>query len=224
MEEIMKRAKADLEQTQTTIYETALPLYRKYFPNADDKTLADKHKVTAAVLGKLAEQHPDDATVVDYAKKIVTEATDFVKQHDLVTVPDVPLDVIAMPEFKRGVAIAYCDAPGPLDKTGKTFFASAPAPKDWSKERSESFFREYNNYMIRDLTVHEAMPGHFLQLARANEFRAPTLVRAIFQSGAFVEGWAVHCEQVMAETGYGGPDVKMKHVQKRQPDQRHPRH
>ena len=215
MEEIMKRAKADLEQTQTTIYETALPLYRKYFPNADDKTLADKHKVTAAVLGKLAEQHSDDATVVDYAKKIVTEATDFVKQRDLVTVPNVPLDVIAMPEFKRGVAIAYCDAPGPLDKTGRTFFAVAPTPKDWSKERGESFFREYNNYMIRDLTVHEAMPGHFLQLARANEFRAPTLVRAIFQSGAFVEGWAVYCEQVMAEQGYGGPEVKMQQLKMR---------
>jgi len=215
MEEIMKRAKADLEQTQTTIYETALPLYRKYFPNADDKTLADKHKVTAAVLGKLAEQHSDDATVVDYAKKIVTEATDFVKQHDLVTVPNVPLDVIAMPEFKRGVAIAYCDAPGPLDKTGRTFFAVAPTPKDWSKERRESFFREYNNYMIRDLTVHEAMPGHFLQLARANEFHAPTLVRAIFQSGTFVEGWAVYCEQVMAEQGYGGPEVKMQQLKMR---------
>jgi uncharacterized protein (DUF885 family) len=215
MEEIMKRAKAGLEQTQTTIYETALPLYKKYFPNADDKTLADKHKVTAAVLGKLAEQHPDDATVVDYAKKTVTEATDFVKQHDLVTVPNVPLDVIAMPEFKRGVAIAYCDAPGPLDKTSRTFFAVAPTPKDWSKERSESFFREYNNYMIRDLTVHEAMPGHFLQLARANEFRAPTFVRAIFQSGAFVEGWAVYCEQVMAEQGYGGPEVKMQQLKMR---------
>jgi uncharacterized protein (DUF885 family) len=215
MEEIMKRAKADLEQTQTTIYETALPLYKKYFPNADDKTLADKHKVTAAVLGKLAEQHPDDATVVDYAKKIVTEATDFVKQHDLVTAPNVPLDVIAMPEFKRGVAIAYCDAPGPLDKTSRTFFAVAPTPKDWSKERRESFFREYNNYMIRDLTVHEAMPGHFVQLARANEFRAPTLVRAIFQSGAFVEGWAVYCEQVMAEQGYGGPEVKMQQLKMR---------
>src|SRR5438093_2351609 len=185
MEEIMKRATADLQQTQTAIYETALPLYKKYFPSADPAAagLADKHEVTAAVVDKLAEQHPDDATVVDYAKKIVTEATDFAKQHDLVTVPNVPLDVIAMPEFKRGVAIAYCDAPGPLDKTGKTFFAVAPTPKDWSKERRESFFREYNNYMIRDLTVHEAMPGHFLQLARANEFRAPTLVRAIFQSG-----------------------------------------
>ena len=217
MEEIMKRATADLQQTQTAIYETALPLYRKYFPSADPAAagLADKHKVTAAVLDKLAEQHPDDATVVDYAKKIVTEATDFAKQHDLVTVPDVPLDVIAMPEFKRGVAIAYCDAPGPLDKTGRTFFAVAPTPKDWSKERRESFFREYNNYMIRDLTVHEAMPGHFLQLARANEFRAPTLVRAIFQSGAFVEGWAVYCEQVMAEQGYGGPEVKMQQLKMR---------
>ena len=215
MEEIMKRAKADLEQTQTAIYETALPLYKKYFPNADQHTVGDKHKVTAAALDKLAEQHPNDATVVDYAKKVVTEATDFVKQHDVVSVPNVPLDVIAMPEFKRGVAIAYCDAPGPLEKNGKTFFAVAPTPKDWSKERKESFFREYNNYMIRDLTVHEAMPGHFLQLARANEFRAPTLVRAIFQSGPFIEGWAVYCEQVTAEQGYGGPEVKMQELKMR---------
>jgi uncharacterized protein (DUF885 family) len=215
MEEIMKRAQADLQQTQIAIYETALPLYKKYFPNAEAATLTDKHKVTAAVLDKLAEQHPDDATVVGYAQKILAEATDFVKQRDLVTVPTVPLDVIAMPEFKRGVAIAYCDSPGPLDKNGKTFFAVAPTPKDWSKERKESFFREYNNYMIRDLTVHEAMPGHYLQLAHANEFHAPTLVRAIFRSGTFIEGWAVYCEQVMAEQGYGGPDVKMQQLKMR---------
>src|SRR5215468_4105543 len=215
MEEIMKRAKADLEQTQTAIYETALPLYKKYFENADQKTLADKHEVTAAVLGKLAEQQPNDATVVDYAKKVVTEATDFVKRHDVASVPDVPLDVIAMPEFKRGVAIAYCDAPGPLEKNGQTFFAVAPTPKDWSKERKESFFHEYNNYMIRDLTVHEAMPGHYLQLAHANGFRAPTLVRAIFRSGPFIEGWAVYCEQMMAEQGYGGPEVKMQQLKMR---------
>jgi uncharacterized protein (DUF885 family) len=215
MEEIMKRAQTDLQQTQTAIYETALPLYKKYLPNADAATLADKHKVTAAVLDKLAEQHPDDATVVGYAQKVLAEATDFVKQHNLVTVPTVPLDVIAMPEFKRGVAIAYCDSPGPLDKNGKTFFAVAPTPKDWLKERKDSFFREYNNYMIRDLTVHEAMPGHYLQLAHANEFHAPTLVRAIFRSGAFIEGWAVYCEQMMAEQAYGGPEVKMQQLKMR---------
>ncbi len=215
IEEIMKRAQADLQQTQTAIYETALPLYKKYFSNPDDKTLADRKKVTASVLDKLAEQHPDDSTIVGYCRKVVGEATDFVKSHHLVNVPKTPLDVIVMPEFKRGQAIAYCDAAGPLEKKGKTFFAVAPTPNDWSKERKESFFREYNNYMIRDLTVHEAMPGHYLQLAHANEFRAPTLVRAIFQSGTFIEGWAVCCEQMMAEQGYGGPEVKMQQLKMR---------
>ncbi len=215
MEEIRKRAQADLEQTQTAIYETALPLYKKYFPKADQATLADKKKVTTAVLDKLAEKHPDDNTIVGYAQKIVGEATDFVKGHKLVTVPETPLDVIVMPEFKRGTGIAYCDSPGPLEQSGKTFFAVEPTPKDWSKERKESFYREYNNYMVRDLTVHEAMPGHYLQLAHSNEFRAPTLVRAIFRSGTFIEGWAVYCEQIMAEQGYGGPEVKMQQLKMR---------
>jgi uncharacterized protein (DUF885 family) len=215
MEEIMKRAQLDLQQTQTAIYETALPLYKKYFPEADQPAPADKKKVTAAVLNKLAEQHPEDNTIVGYAQKIVGEATDFVRSRNLVTIPDTPLDVIVMPEFKRGQAIAYCDASGPLEKSGKTFFAVAPTPNDWSKQRKESFFREYNNYMVRDLSVHEAMPGHYLQLAHANEFRAPTLVRAIFQSGTFIEGWAVYCEQMMAEQGYGGPEVKMQQLKMR---------
>ena len=215
MEEIRKRADADLQQTQAAIYETALPLYKKYFPKADEKTLADKHSVTAAVLNRLAQEHQDDSTVVGYAQKVVGEATDFVKQRNVVSIPAVPLEVIAMPEFKRGVAIAYCDSAGPLEKTPKTFFAVSPTPKDWTKEKKESFFRENNNYFIRDLTVHEAMPGHYLQLAHSNEFKAPTLVRAIFQSGTYIEGWAVYCEQMMAEQGYGGPEVKMQQLKMR---------
>ena len=215
MEDVMQHARADLEQTQTAIYETALPLYKKYFPNADEATLSDRKKVTKAVLDKLAEQHPTDDTIVDYAKTVLKEATDFVRSKQIVTVPSVPIDVIVMPEFKRGQAVAYCDAAGPLEKNGKIFFAVSPTPKDWDQARKNSFFREYNNFMIRDLTVHEAMPGHYLQLAHSNEFRAPTLVRAVFQSGTFIEGWAVYTEQVMAEAGYGGPEVKMQQLKMR---------
>ncbi|MGI9113933.1 MAG: DUF885 domain-containing protein [Chthoniobacterales bacterium] len=215
MEEIMKRAQDDLAQTQSAIYQTALPLYKKYFPKADKATLEDRKKVTTAVLDKLAEQHPDDNTIVSYAQKIVREATEYTRKHDVVTVPDKPLDVIVMPEFKRGQGIAYCDSPGPLEQNGKTFFAVEPTPKDWDAQRKLSFFKEYNNYMCRDLTVHEAMPGHYLQLAHSNQFRAPTLVRAIFQSGTFIEGWAVYTEQVMAELGYGGPEVKMQQLKMR---------
>jgi uncharacterized protein (DUF885 family) len=215
MEDLMKAARTDLEQTQKAIYETALPLYKKQFPNADEATLADRKKVTAAVLDKLAEQRPNDNTIVDYSKTVLKEATDFVKAKKLVTVPTTPVDIIVMPEFKRGQSIAYCDSPGPLEKNGKTFFAVAPTPDDWNQQRKDSFFREYNNYMIRDLTVHEAMPGHYLQLAHSNEFKAPTLVRAIFQSGTFIEGWAVYAEQFMAENGYGEPEVKMQQLKMR---------
>ncbi len=215
MEEVMSRAEADLKATQAAIYETALPLYKTYFPNADPKTFDDKHKVTAAVLDKLAERHPDNDTIVDYSKKVVGEATAFVRKKDFVTVPDEPLDVIVMPEFKRGGGIAYCDSPGPLEKNGKTFFAIEPTPKDWSEERKNSFFREYNNYMVHDLVVHEAMPGHYLQLVHSNQFQAPTLVRAMFQSGSMIEGWAVYMEQKMAEEGFGGPEVKMEQLKMR---------
>jgi uncharacterized protein (DUF885 family) len=132
-----------------------------------------------------------------------------------VTVPDEPINLIVMPEFQRGVAVAYCDAPGPLEPAGQTFYAISPTPKDWPEERVTSFFREYNDFMLQDLTIHEAVPGHYLQLAHANRFKAPTMVRSIFYSGPFVEGWATYAEQLMAEKGYGGPEVRLQQLKMR---------
>ncbi len=212
-EEILQRAEADLKITKDAIYETALPLFKKFFPRVSDpKKLAEKKYVVKSVLAKLAETRPTNETIVGLAKEYLAQCTDFVRRTNLVTVPDEPIKVIVMPEFQRGVAVAYCDAPGPLEKHGETFYSISPTPKDWTKQRTESFFREYNNYMLQDLTIHEAMPGHYLQLAHSNRFKAPTMVRAIFWSGTFVEGWATYAEQLMAEMGYGGPEVKMQQL------------
>ena len=99
-----------------------MPLYKKHFPNADEATLADRKKVTAAVLDKLAEQRPNDNTIVGYSQTVLKEATDFVKSKNLVTVPSTPVDIIVMPEFKRGQAIAYCDSPGAAGEKWQDFF------------------------------------------------------------------------------------------------------
>lgn len=215
-EEILKTAEEDLRSTQTALYETALPLFKKYFPKVTDaKKLDDRKTVIKAVLDKLADTHPTNETIVDLAKQYMQTTTDFVRSNNLVTVPDEPVKIIVMPEFQRGVAVAYCDAPGPLEEKGETFYAISPTPADWSKERVMSFFREYNAYMLQNLTIHEATPGHYLQLAHANKFKAPTMVRAIFGSGTFVEGWATYSEQLMVEKGYGGPDVKMQQLKMR---------
>ena len=212
-EEILEKAEPELNATQQAMYETAVPLYKKLHPEVRNRAkLEDKKKVIKEVLDKLAQDHPTNETIVDLAKQYMNSVTDFARANDLITVPEEPIKVIVMPEFQRGVAVAYCDAAGPLEKHGETFYAISPTPKDWTAQRVESFFREYNNYMLQDLTIHEATPGHYLQLAHANKFKAPTMVRAIFYSGTFVEGWATYAEQFMVEKGYGGPRVKMQQL------------
>jgi uncharacterized protein (DUF885 family) len=214
-DEVLARAERELEAAGNQIYATALPLHRAYFPNASEAERADRPKVVRAVLDRLAEKHASDDTVLDRVKEITAAATDFVRRQDLITVPDTPLKIIVLPEFQRGVAIAYCDSPGALEPQADTFYKVSPTPADWTPERKRSFFREYNDYMLHDLTVHEAMPGHYLQLAHSNRFKAPTLVRAVWWSGTFVEGWAVYAERVMAEAGFGGPEVRMQQLKMR---------
>jgi uncharacterized protein DUF885 len=164
-------------------------------------------------LDTLAAQHPDDSSIVDLAKVTMGEATDFVREHDLLSLLDDPCVIEEMPEFARGIAVAYCDPPGPLETADvPTFYCIAPTPTDWPAERVESFYREYNDHMIRDLTVHEAMPGHFLQIAHSRRFRSSTRVRSLGWSGPFVEGWAVYAEELMAGLGFGGLPVRLQQL------------
>lgn len=135
-----------------------------------------------------------------------------VRQERLATIPEDPLRIEVMPPFRRGVAVAYCDPAGPLEQGGETSFAIAPTPDDWPTERKASFYREYNRAMVLDLTVHEAMPGHMLQLAHARRFRGTTPVRTVLGSGSFIEGWAVHAERIMAEQGFGGRPLRLQQL------------
>ncbi len=216
-EQILQRAEADLESTTRALAQTAAELHQHLFPNIPlpDESEKGRAQLIRRVLDRLAEQRPTNETIVADARRTLEEATTFVREHNLVTIPSDPLDIIVMPEFQRGVAVAYCDSPGPLEKNGRTFYAIAPTPADWSRERTESFYREYNAYMLKNLTVHEAMPGHYLQLMTGNRFQARTLVRGIFPSGIFAEGWATYVEAMMVETGFGGPEVRMQQLKMR---------
>jgi uncharacterized protein (DUF885 family) len=203
-------ARALLVQTQGEMVDTAKQIW------ADDKmgklpkldTPDQRKAFVKQVLDHVAQDRPTNRTILADAKRWLDKATEFVREHDLVRVPDEPVAVIEMPEYRRGVAVAYCDSSGPLEATPQTFFAISPTPSDWPKPRVESFYREYNQAMLADLSVHEAMPGHYLQLMHNNKFKSK--VRAVFASGPFVEGWAVYAEWVMAEKGFGGPRVKLQ--------------
>ena len=164
-------------------------------------------------LARVAADAPDDRTIVALAEKTLAETTAAVRQAGFVTVPDDPCEICVMPEFRRGVAVAYCDPPGALEAGGTTQYAISPTPAGWPPERVASFYREYNTAMITNLTVHEAMPGHVLQLAHARRHRGSTRVRRVFASGSFIEGWAVHAERLMVEQlGHGGVPVRLQQL------------
>ena len=186
---ILARAEADLERVTAEITEVAGRL----------------GGTPREVLDTLGAAAPDEATILAFSADALAAQTAFVGEHDLVTLYDDPVEVIDMPEINRGIAVAYCDPPGPLEKVpGATFIAVSPTPKEWPPERVASFYREYNRHMVHNLMVHEAMPGHYLQLQHSRRFTGGTVLRAALWSGPFVEGWAVYAEELMAAHGYPG--------------------
>jgi len=207
--EIRERAEFELRRVRAEMYALARSLRRdENLP--ESPTPEQQQQVIAAALDQAAIDVPPRDGVVPAARHSLKITTDFVREQDLITVPPDPLEIIEMPEFQRGVSVAYCDSPGPLEVGQKTFYAVAPLPADWSDAQCTSFLREYNLRSIHNLTVHEAMPGHFLQLAIAN--RTPNRLRSLLSSGVFIEGWAVYTEQMMSEEGFLNRDPLMRLV------------
>lgn len=161
---------------------------------------------------RIAADAPDDGTILELARAALAGATELVAESGILQVPGDPVEVEVMPEFRRGITIAYCDAPGPLEAGGTTRFAISPTPAGWPAERVASFYREYNTALVTDLTVHEAMPGHVVQLALARRYRGSTPIRQVFASDSFIEGWACHAEEIMAGLGCGGVPVRLQQL------------
>ena len=209
--EIRKRADSELKRVREQMYQLSKGVFLKkeparVFPEKPDE--AHRQETIQAALELAYADKPARDAVVKTGRESLVDIEAFVRKRDLITIPDDPIEIIIMPEFERGVSVAYCDSPGPLDVGQKTFYAVAPLPEDWTDKQVDSFLREYNRRSIHNLSVHEALPGHFLQLAHSNRY--PSLLRAVLSSGVFIEGWAVYTEQMLADEGYMNADPLMK--------------
>jgi hypothetical protein len=173
---------------------------------------ASRADIVRFALARIAAEGPDDSTIVAACEAALEGCAAAVRAYGVVTLPDQPMRIELMPVFRRGAGGAYCDAAGPLEEGGETSFAIEPTPDAWAPEQKASFYREYNYAMVTNLTVHEAMPGHMVQLAHARRFQGTTLARKVLSSGTFVEGWAVHAERILAEHGHGGLPVRLQQL------------
>lgn len=212
--DIRQRADAELVRVRERMYVLSAQILRGT-PGAPalpaTPTPAQQQVAIEAALERAYADRPARDQVVATAKRTLQQATDFARGKDLLTVPDTPVNIILMPEFQRGVAVAYCDSPGPLDKHLDTYYAISPIPDDWTDAQADSFLREYNTRMIHLLSIHEGVPGHYLE--GAHSANHPSLLRAVLRSGPFAEGWAVYTERMMQQTGYLDGDPLFELVQ-----------
>ena len=212
--DIGQRAQAELDRVRDQMYGIAQRVLagRPGAPaTPDNPTAQQQQQAIEAALELAYAQKPTRDSVVPDARAALEVATAFVAEHDLMTLPDAPVEIILMPEFQRGVAVAYCDSPGPLDKHLKTFYAVSPIPEDWNDGQVDSFLREYNSRMIHLLSIHEGTPGHYLE--GWHSAKHPSMLRAVLRSGLFAEGWAVYTERMMQQAGYLDNDPLFQLVQ-----------
>jgi uncharacterized protein (DUF885 family) len=195
-EQLLKAAEADLAAARAELARLAAP------------------RSVGAALAEMSSHHATPATYMDEARRTLTEATAFVKQKDLLTLADNSnLAVIDTPVFMRGVyAVGGFNAAPALEPQLGAFYWVTPIPADWPAARVESKLREYSNYGLQQLTIHEAMPGHYVQAEYANriEPRARRVLRNIWGNGPYIEGWAVYAQQLMTDQGYMNNDPNLR--------------
>ncbi|MFO0938862.1 MAG: DUF885 domain-containing protein [Gemmataceae bacterium] len=210
-DDVIKIAEEEAVRVEREMYYVAKQLWSKLFPNKalppDDE--AGRRFTTKTVLDKLGDDHGKPETIVDDARKTVGKIKEFITAKKILTLPSPDrCKVILMPEFQRGFSAAYLNPAPTFDPTADSLYAVSPPPDDWPESRRIAFLREYNRAMLQILTIHEAYPGHYVQLEYGN--RCPSAIRKVFYSGVFAEGWAVYTEQMMLDQGYGDGDLSLR--------------
>jgi uncharacterized protein (DUF885 family) len=201
-EAVLARAEAEFAAVRAEmirIARRAWDAWRSGEPMPDDDA-----ELVRAVLNAIAADHPKAGELVDFCRGELVRIEAFVREHDVIGLVDEPLEIQWTPEFARSFAGAMLDSPGPLDVGQTSFFSITPVREEWNAREVESYLREENGRQLRLTTIHEAVPGHYLQMAYAN--RGSSLARQVFRSGLFAEGWAVYVTQVMLDRGYGDGD------------------
>lgn len=200
-ERVLARAEREYEAVRSEMVRLASELWPAW---CEGERPAEDGALVRGVLDAIATDHPAADDLLEFCRAELERIEAFCRERDLVGLAEDPLDIRWTPVFLRAFGGAMLDSPGPLDKGQKAFFSITPIPEDWTPEQGESWLREMNARQLRLLTIHEAVPGHYLQGVYSN--RCPSLVRAIFWSGEFAEGYAVYVTQVMMDVGYGADD------------------
>ncbi len=209
-EEILRRAYERLEDERRRMIEVATPLHTRMFPSHHHQEAGEAlvNIVVREVLDEVTMRHATRDTLFRSIQAAAARIKEFIRAKGIITLPpdDDRFSIEPTPGFLDGVAVAFFSPPPTLEPEMKKSFWISSVPRGTTPEEDAameaSFFREYNDYNLQGLTIHEAFPGHYTQFWHALRSPLATLYKKLFASGTFGEGWAVLSEEEMFEAGY----------------------
>lgn len=159
------------------------------------------HGDWAAVVDRLREEYPPAEELVRAYAREMQRAREFVEVRGIAPIPAVPLDVIETPAFMRPlIPFAAYDSPGPYSADPRGLFYVTVPDAALSDAARRRILRDHSRHEIAATSLHEGYPGHHLQLALAQG--SPSETRKHIYTPLTVEGWALYCEELMADEGF----------------------
>ena len=217
-DQVLADAERDFKKTRAEMLELALPLHKQYYPDHDDHASLSQQErenlIIGEVLKKIADDHPKRDDLMQTVKDDLVGIRQFIIDKKIVSLKSRDnLKVIATPEFERGIySVGGFHSAPPLDPNAEAEYWITPISPSTPEASAESRLREYNNWVLKWLCIHEALPGHYVQAEHANEIQPVSrrLVRSMFGNGAYVEGWAEYIAQVMMQQGFANSDPRYR--------------
>ncbi len=221
--QVLADAEAEMKSVRAEMLDLALPMHTQMYPTHTDHAELPVHDRQNLIVSEVLTRISDDHTTRDKLQQTIESQlagiTQFIRDKKIVTLSSRDnLKVIPTPPFLRGIySVAGFHSAPPLEPQAEAEYWVTPIDAQMPAASVESKLREYNNFTLQWLSIHEALPGHYIQFEHLNNIQPERrrLLRSLYANGAYVEGWAEYIAQVMMDEGFLNNDPRFRMVMRK---------
>jgi hypothetical protein len=214
-DELVARAKADYNNIRREMFLVCIPFFKIMYPQINLDQLGTQRSqdevwsiAIQGVLDKIKLEHPAKEDLIAQIGKSVEAIQGFLKQRQLIELPEALPAVEVMPMAERGITWTHLLAPGPYETAGNYAAQVTPIPDDWPADQVQSFLEELNNFYLYFLTVRNIYPGSFVPLYFTRQY--PSVIRRMFPNMPLIKGWPLYVEEMLIYSGFGNYDLRLR--------------
>ncbi|OGD11085.1 MAG: hypothetical protein A2Y86_08395 [Candidatus Aminicenantes bacterium RBG_13_62_12] len=213
LDEVVARARADYNNIRRDMALVCIPFYKVMYPEVDIEQMNRPEEelrniIIKGVFDKIKIEHPDRNEFVTNARPTAENIRSFIKNNNLLALPEEMPAIQPMPLEKQGVLWTRLEGPGAYESDGSYVVTINPIPADWPPDKVTSFLEEYNDYIYPFWVVRNVYPGSYVPMRLA--WNNSTLMRKLHPNMPLIKGWPMYLEEMLITSGYGNYDLRLR--------------